>query len=100
MAILRFFACYCRVLQENVAKCGKKLNFKKAGSEPIFSLSNCLIDESSVRIDAGDHAGIQRLVEYISRCPFSLARMVAINADGRIAHLKGEVLPVPANSIF
>jgi hypothetical protein len=30
----------------------------------------------SVRIEATDHAGMQRLVEYISRCPFSLSRMV------------------------
>jgi hypothetical protein len=36
--------------------------------------------DNSVRIEAGDHAGMQRLVEYISRCPFSLARMVTLNA--------------------
>ena len=28
-----------------------------------------------------DHPGMQRLVEYISRCPFSLARMVSITKD-------------------
>jgi hypothetical protein len=33
---IAFFAFYCKLLQENVAKCGKKLNFKKAGPEPIF----------------------------------------------------------------
>jgi len=38
--------------------------------------------DNSVRIEAGDHAGMQRLVEYISRCPFSLARLVTLNADG------------------
>jgi hypothetical protein len=36
MVILRLFAFFCRALQENAAKCGKKLNFKKAGPEPFF----------------------------------------------------------------
>ncbi len=40
----------------------------------------------SVRIDAGDHAGMQRLIEYISRCPFSLARMVKLTDDGKIIY--------------
>jgi hypothetical protein len=53
--------------------------------------------DHSVRIEAGDHAGMQRLVEYISRCPFSLARMVTLNADGRIVNRtsKGKCFPFP-----
>jgi hypothetical protein len=53
--------------------------------------------DHSVRIEAGDHAGMQRLVEYISRCPFSLARMVTLNADGRIVYRasKGKCFPFP-----
>jgi len=42
--------------------------------------------DNSVRIEAGDHAGMQRLVEYISRCPFSLGRMATFAADGRIVY--------------
>jgi hypothetical protein len=38
--------------------------------------------DNSVRIEAGDEAGMQRLVEYISRCPFSLARMVSLTDNG------------------
>jgi hypothetical protein len=38
--------------------------------------------DNSVRIEAGDHAGMQRLVEYISRCPFSLARMIMLTGVG------------------
>jgi hypothetical protein len=38
--------------------------------------------DNSVRIEAGDHAGMRRLVEYISRCPFSLARMITLTDDG------------------
>ena len=28
--------------------------------------------------------GMQRLIEYIARCPFSLARMVSLTKDGKI----------------
>jgi hypothetical protein len=34
--------------------------------------------DNSVRIEDGDNAGMQRLIEYIARCPFSLARMVKL----------------------
>jgi hypothetical protein len=42
--------------------------------------------DNSVRIEAGDEAGIQRLIEYISRCPFSLARMVSLTDNGKILY--------------
>jgi hypothetical protein len=35
-----------------------------------------------VRIEAGVHAGMQRLVKYISRCPLNLARMVMPTDNG------------------
>ena len=43
-----------------------------------FSVNN------SVRIEAGDHTGMQHLIEYIVRCPFSLARMVTITSKGKV----------------
>ena len=42
--------------------------------------------DTSVRIEADDHAGMQRLVEYIARCPFSLARMVKLTDDGKVMY--------------
>ena len=53
--------------------------------------------DMSVRIEAADHSGMQRLVEYISRCPFSLARMVNITNDGKILYRAGkaECIPFP-----
>ncbi len=42
--------------------------------------------DTSVRIEADDSAGMQRLIEYISRCPFSLARMVKIADDGKVMY--------------
>jgi hypothetical protein len=53
--------------------------------------------DNSVRLEAGDHEGMQRLVEYISRCPFSLARMVTVTDDGKVIYRasKGKCLPFP-----
>jgi hypothetical protein len=42
--------------------------------------------DNSVRIEAGDHDGMQRLIEYISRCPFSLARMVSLTENGKVLY--------------
>jgi hypothetical protein len=38
---------------------------------------------------------MQRLIEYVSRCPFSLDRKVTLNADGRIVYRasKGKCFP-------
>jgi len=51
-------------------------NWKHSG----FSVDN------SVKIEKGDHVGMQRLVEYISRCPLSLSRMVSQAGDGKIIY--------------
>jgi hypothetical protein len=53
--------------------------------------------DNSVRLEAGDHAGMQRLVEYIARCPFSLARMVKVTDDGKVLYKagKGKCFPFP-----
>ncbi|MBD3391475.1 MAG: hypothetical protein GF410_05580 [Chitinivibrionales bacterium] len=42
--------------------------------------------DNSVRIDKGDQAGMQRLIEYIARCPFSLTRMVFQTSEGKIIY--------------
>jgi len=40
--------------------------------------------DNSVRITADDTEGMQRLVSYISRCPFSLARMIKVTEEGEV----------------
>ena len=40
----------------------------------------------SVRIEKDDHEDLLRLIEYISRCPFSLARMVKLTDDGKVMY--------------
>ena len=42
--------------------------------------------DTSVRIEADDRQGMQRLIEYIARCPFSLARMVKLTDEGKVMY--------------
>jgi hypothetical protein len=68
------------------------LNWRHSG----FSVDN------SVRIEAKDHAAkdsadspqVQRLVEYIARCPFSLARIISLTDDGMILYRASAPNPV------
>jgi hypothetical protein len=53
----------------------------------------------SVCIKAGDHAGMQRLVEYIARCPFSLGRMIMLSGDGKVFYRAGNPLPTRSRKI-
>ena len=50
--------------------------------------------DNSVCIQAGDHNGIQQLVEYVARCPFSLARMVSFTKNGEILYRAAHPNPV------
>jgi hypothetical protein len=66
------------------------LNEKKIDQETVAGMrtwrhSGFSVD-NSVRIEANDHAAMQRLVEYISRCPFSLARIISLTDDGKILY--------------
>jgi hypothetical protein len=51
--------------------------------------------DNSVRIEAADFGGMQRLVEYIARCPFSLARMVTQTEDGKVIYRAGNPGCIP-----
>jgi hypothetical protein len=62
-----------------------KINDEIAGNMRGWKHSGFSVD-NSVRIIAGDHVGMQRLIEYIARCPFSLARMVSLTKDGKIIY--------------
>jgi len=61
------------------------IDLETIGSMMVWKHSGFNID-TSVRIEAGDHDGMQRLVEYISRCPFSLARMVKLTDDDKVLY--------------
>ncbi len=42
--------------------------------------------DQSVYLPAGDRAGIERLVQYMTRCPFSLSRLVKVTATGQVIY--------------
>ncbi len=46
--------------------------------------------DALVRIEAGDEEGMQRLVSYFSRCPFSLARMIKVSEGGEVIYRAGK----------
>lgn len=48
-----------------------------------------------MRIKRGDKAGMQRLTEYITRCPFSLARMVTKTKEGKIVYRASHANCIP-----
>jgi hypothetical protein len=53
---------------------------------------------NAVRIEGDDHKGLQGLVQYIARCPFSLSRMVSVTAEGKVLYRasKSNCTPFPA----
>jgi hypothetical protein len=42
--------------------------------------------DQSVRLEAGDQEGIQRLIQYFLRCPFSQARMIEVTDAGKVIY--------------
>ena len=40
----------------------------------------------SVFLPAGDQSGIERLIQYMTRCPFSLSRLVKVSDTGQIVY--------------
>ena len=73
-----------------------KINDEIAGSMRGWKHSGFSVD-TSVRIEAGDKTGMQRLIEYIARCPFSLTRLVSVTDDDKILYRASHAncLPFP-----
>ncbi len=53
--------------------------------------------DNSVQIQNDDKKGMQRLIEYISRCPFSLSRLIKLTEEGKVLYraVKPSCLPFP-----
>ncbi|HEX3020326.1 MAG TPA: transposase, partial [Chitinispirillaceae bacterium] len=62
-----------------------KINDEIAGNMRSWKYSSFSVD-NSVCVEHGDKAGMQRLIQYIVRCPFSLTSMVSLNKDGKILY--------------
>ena len=46
--------------------------------------------DQSVRVEAKDTEGIQRLIDYFLRCPFSQARMIEVTGQGKVIYKTGD----------
>jgi hypothetical protein len=42
--------------------------------------------DQSVRLEGGDQQGVQRLIQYFLRCPFSQARMIEVTDAGKVIY--------------
>jgi hypothetical protein len=42
--------------------------------------------DQSVFLPAGDQAGVERLIQYMTRCPFSLSRLVNVSETGQVVY--------------
>jgi hypothetical protein len=42
--------------------------------------------DQSVRLEGGDQQGVQRLIQYFLRCPFSQARMIEVTEAGKVIY--------------
>ena len=60
--------------------------------------------DNSVYLSSGDTSGLERLAEYILRCPFSLARVIRLTDDGSVIyHAEKDHcgrFPGPASAVF
>jgi hypothetical protein len=71
-----------------------KINDEIIGNMRTWKHSGFSVD-NSVRVEKGDKAGMQRLIEYIARCPFSLARMVSLTDDGKVLYRASHTNCIP-----
>ena len=71
-----------------------KINDEIAGNMRGWKHSGFSVD-NPVRIENGDKPDMQRLIQYIARCPFSLGRMVSPTKDGEILYRASHARCIP-----
>ena len=65
-----------------------KINEEVVANIRSWKHSGFSVDQS-VRMEAGDREGIQRLIQYFLRCPFSQARMIQVTGEGKVIYKTG-----------
>jgi hypothetical protein len=57
--------------------------------------------DQSVFVPKGDDMGMQRIKEYMARCPFSLSRIIKLTDEGKVLYRTGKssalAFPLPGN---
>ena len=46
--------------------------------------------DQSVFVPKGDDMGMQRIIEYMARCPFSLSRVIKLTDKGKVLYRTGK----------
>jgi len=65
-----------------------KITVEVMASMRSWTHSGFSVDQS-VRLEAGDQEGVERLIEYFLRCPFSQARMIEVTEAGKVIPQRG-----------
>ena len=66
-----------------------KINDEVVANIRSWKHSGFSVDQS-VRLEAGDREGIQRLIQYFLRCPFSQTRMIEVTSEGKVLYKTGD----------
>jgi len=93
--------CAYNIFQEKVFELlveAGRIDLATAASMRVWRHSGFNV-HNKVRIKAGDTKGMQGLVEYIARCPFSLGRMISLTKNGKILYRAGKPNCIPFPSI-
>ena len=57
--------------------------------------------DQSVFVPKGDDMGMQKIIEYMARCPFSLSRVIKLTDEGKVLYRTGKssalAFPLPGN---
>ena len=46
--------------------------------------------DQSVFVPKGDDIGMQRIIDYMARCPFSLSRVIKLTDEGKVLYRTGK----------
>ena len=66
-----------------------KINEEVVANIRSWKHSGFRVDQS-VRLAAGDGEGVERLMQYFLRCPFSQARMIEVTDAGKVLYKTGD----------
>ena len=80
---------FSRFVLRNRLKAEGKINEEVVANIRSWKHSGFSVDQS-VRLEAGDGEGVERLMQYFLRCPFSQARMIEVTDAGKVLYKTGD----------
>lgn len=67
----------------------EKITPELANDMRMWRHSGFSVDQS-VFVPKGDNIGMQRIIEYMARCPFSLSRVIKLTDEGKVLYRTGK----------